>query len=113
MLSGDIHSAGAATHVVERDGADTPVFHEFVCTSISSVSVIAALGDAAVQVVEQVAGGTTYFDAELHGYCRVSITPERWQTQFVVVDSVDRDDAPARVDATVTLESGSNELVRT
>ena len=113
VLSGDIHSAGAATHVAERGGTEVTVAHEFVCTSISSVSVIAAHGDAAVQVVEQVAADAAYFEAELHGYCRVSVTPDRWETQFVVVDSVDSDDAPARVDATVTLEAGAEELVRT
>ena len=42
----------------------------------------------------------------------MTITPESWTTEFVTVADVETDDAPASVDATVELASGSKRLVR-
>ncbi len=112
VLSGDIHAAGASDLFAERNGERLPVAHELVCTSISSVSTIGALGPAAVGLVEQVAADAVYVNAEDHGYERVTVTPDSWTTEFVTVANVETDDAPASVDATVVLTSGSKKLVR-
>lgn len=112
VLSGDIHAAGASDLFAERGGERVPVAHELVTTSISSLSTIGELGPAAVSLVEQVAADAVYVNAEDHGYGRVTITPESWTTEFVTVADVETDDAPASVDATVELASGSKRLVR-
>jgi alkaline phosphatase D len=112
VLSGDIHAAGASDLFAERGGKRVPVAHELVTTSISSLSTIGELGPAVVSLVEQVAADAVYVNAEDHGYGRVTITPERWTTEFVIVANVETDDAPASVDATIELAAGSTELVR-
>jgi alkaline phosphatase D len=112
VLSGDIHAAGASDLFAERGGERVPVAHELVTTSISSLSTIGELGPAAVSLVEQVAADAVYVNAEDHGYGRVTITPERWTTEFVIVANVETDNAPASVDATIELAAGSTELVR-
>ena len=112
VLSGDIHSGGASDLFAERNGTRVPVAHEFVSTSISSLSIIAELGPGVVQLVEQVAEDAVYVNAEDHGYCRVTITPEGWTTEFMTVANVTDDDAPATVDATVELTAGAKKLMR-
>lgn len=112
VLSGDIHSGGASDLFAERNGTRVPVAHEFVSTSISSLSIIAELGPDVVQLVEQVAEDAVYVNAEDHGYCRVTITPEGWTTEFMTVANVSDDGAPATVDATVELTAGARKLVR-
>ncbi|MEZ5371479.1 MAG: alkaline phosphatase D family protein [Microthrixaceae bacterium] len=77
VLSGDIHAAGASDLFAERDGSGARQAHEFVTTSISSLSIIAELGPGVVELVEQVAADAVYVNAEDHGYARATITLER------------------------------------
>ena len=112
VLSGDIHAGGASDLFVERDGKRVPVAHELVTTSISSRSIIAELGPAVIDLVEEIAADAVYVNVEDHGYARATVTAEAWTTEFVTVANVTDDDAPASVDATVELTAGSKQLVR-
>ena len=112
VLSGDIHAGGASDLFVERDGKRVPVAHELVTTSISSRSIIAELGPAVIDLVEEIAADAVYVNVEDHGYARATVTAEAWTTECVTVANVTDDDAPASVDATVELTAGSKQLVR-
>ena len=89
VLSGDMHSSWVADLKTDfADPASPTVGTEFVGTSISSnfrsdfIPIIeGALLDPANAHVK-------FFDGTYHGYVRCAITPERWRSDYRVVDTV-------------------------
>ena len=45
--------------------------------------------------------GLAYANFEDNGYVRCTITPEKWTTEFVVVDTIGEPESAAKVDATM------------
>jgi alkaline phosphatase D len=91
VLSGDVHSGWVAELKGDfADPASPVVGTEFVGMSISSyfrrefVPIIeGALLDPANAHVK-------FFDGDSHGYVRCWVTPESWQSDYRVVDTVSR-----------------------
>ena len=110
VLTGDIHAAGCA--VLSTDGADqavTPVAVEFVCTSISSNGLAEAAGIDPTTLDPSIFG-LAYAELIHRGYCRCTITPERWTTEFVTVADVTNPQSEVTIAATVVTEAGSPSL---
>jgi alkaline phosphatase D len=107
VLTGDIHSAGAAElSVAAADGSRKPVAVEFIGTSITSGSLVDSVpGGAAIAKVENFPG-SAYLNVKDHGYARCTVTAAEWRTVFVVCD-ISTPTAPARVDATCVTKKGT------
>jgi len=56
--------------------------------------------------------GLAYANFSDHGYVRCSVTPERWEAEFVAVDTIDRPTSEASVDARVEVRAGTAGLRR-
>jgi len=110
VLTGDIHAAGA--NVLRTDGASgpaTPVAVELVTASISSRGLTEAIGiDPAT--LDPSIFGLTYAELIHRGYCRCTVTPERWSTEFVIVADVTDPASPTSVAATVVADAGTPAL---
>ena len=109
VLTGDIHSAGAATLYTGPAEARVPVATEFVGTSITSSSLVDRFPGGADAVAAVKFEGVEYLNVKDHGYCRCTITPQRWTTEFVVIDTRVQQATP-RVDATATVLAGAPEV---
>ena len=108
VLTGDIHAGGAAELRTPDAGIiGDVVAHEFVTTSISSPGFGAIAGTIDLSAI-----GLAYANFSDHGYARATITPERWTTEFVIVDSIETETAAASVDATVEIDAGTPGLRR-
>ena len=108
VLTGDIHAGGAAD--LRTPDADTKgeiVAHEFVGTSISSPGLGAITG-----AVDLSSLGLAYANFSDHGYCRCTVTPKKWTTEFVVVDTIDTPQSGATVDATTEVVAGTPGITR-
>jgi alkaline phosphatase D len=103
VLTGDIHFAATGTMRFGERGVGTPVWVEFVATSISSGGAI----DPAV--TEVLRGFPDVLDAELEhrGYIMHTVTPQRWTAEYRMVDTVKEQDAPMFVYNTYVVEAGS------
>jgi alkaline phosphatase D len=102
VLTGDIHAAGAADLRLPDAGREGKVVaHELVGTSISSRG-LDSLGS--VDLTGPL--GIPYANFRDRGYCRCTITPERWLAEFVVVDTVEQPTSDARIDAKVAITAG-------
>ena len=109
VLTGDIHAGGAADiRLPDAGTAGDVVAHELVGTSISSPGLGAALAGA----IDLTSMGLTYANFADHGYVRCTVTPERWQADFMVVESIDRPTSDASVDASVEVRAGTPGLRR-
>ena len=108
ILTGDIH-AGAAADIRSPDAGLTGpiVAHELIGPGISSAG-FAALAKA----VDPKAIGVAYVNAADNGYVRCTVTPERWTTDFVVMDTIKTPDGKAGVAATVVVDAGTPGLRR-
>lgn len=103
VLTGDIHAGGAADLRVPDAGSDGDIVaHELVAPGISSPG-LGALADAVAGAGLDLA----YANFSDNGYVRCTITPERWRTEFVVVDTIGADTSPASVAGTVDLQAGT------
>ena len=109
VLTGDIHSAGAG--VLSTDDG-TPVGVEFVGTSITSSTLARIVPGGERLLTTESFPGIDYLNVTDHGYGRCTITPTEWTTEYVMVEGVDRADAPARVDATLVASAGTPALRR-
>lgn len=103
VLGGDIHSFWANDLKLDFDEAGSPtVASEFVGTSITSRGVpyeqFAAMRGDNPQV--------RFFDSRSRGYSRATVTPERWQTDFVALSDVRDVRATAKVLARFVVEAG-------
>lgn len=107
VLSGDIHAAGAG--VLKTDGVNgpaTPVAVELVATSISSEGLAARIGIDPGGLSPSIFG-LAYAELTHRGYCRCTVTPERWTTEFMIVADVTDPTSSTSVAATATIERGT------
>jgi alkaline phosphatase D len=105
IITGDIHSSWV--HDIKADfddPASATLATEFVGTSISSdfpaqfiAPVQAALGDNP---------HTKYFNGALRGYVRCTLTPERWTSDYRLVESILDENAPTVTAASFVVENG-------
>ncbi len=105
VLTGDIHRNLVNDLRVDDRQAELPVVAtEFVGTSITSGGNGSTDTDkqAAIQVENP---GVRFFNSE-RGYVRCRVTPESWQSDYVVVEDVTKPGAPAIIRATFHVESG-------
>ncbi|GGN95313.1 MULTISPECIES: alkaline phosphatase D family protein [Haloarcula] len=112
VVTGDFHSNWANEITSARRDGET-IGTEFVGTSISSggdgaeytdfdSDEAGALGRYVVEENENVA-----YNNGRRGYTRCTLTPDRWVTEFRVVDYVTDRGAPIRTDATFVVEDGA------
>ncbi len=107
VLTGDIHSNWAnELQVPESNGAASgpPVAIEFVGTSISSGGDGSDIGKDTAGVLAENPFVKLY--NKQRGYVTCQITPERWQTQFRVLDYVTKPGSPIKTRATFVVENG-------
>ena len=106
VLTGDIHSAGAANlHEVPEDRTTPILVHEFVGTSISSPGLSDLIPNAeGVLSVESL--GVEYINLVDHGYGRCTVTNKQWKTEFVMVKTVEEPTSTSFVDAVFTISAG-------
>lgn len=111
VLTGDEHQNYAGE--LHRDGTDpgpVPVATEFVSTSISSG------GDGIAQRPDTMAIAAENEQLKWHnaqrGYVLCDVAQERWQTEFVVLDTVIERGGEARVAQRLAVERGRPGVVR-
>lgn len=104
VITGDFHSHWANNLVSAKDGSSEPVGAEFVGTSISSGGNGTDMDDFGRYVVTE-NDNVEYYNNQ-RGYVRCTVTPDRWTTEFRVLEYVDEPGAPIRTDATVELTAG-------
>lgn len=105
VLTGDIHSNWVNDLQVDCDDRNASVVGtEFVGTSISSGG---DGGDGEKYRTSVMADNpfVKFYNSQ-RGYLRCEVTPERWQTDFRVVDFVSRADSPCRTRASFVVENG-------
>ncbi len=82
---------------------------EFVGTSISSAGVPYEAFAEALRENPHI----RYFESRRRGYVRCEVTPERWRTDFRVVESVRDPVSPVSTLASFTVENGRPRVVTT
>jgi alkaline phosphatase D len=108
VLTGDIHAGGAADlRMPDATTTGEIIAHELVGPGISSPG----LGPVANGLDPSVLG-LAYANFADNGYVRCTVTPEKWVTEFVVVDTIAAETSPAKVDATVEIEAGTPGITR-
>ncbi|WP_426572521.1 alkaline phosphatase D family protein [Aquihabitans sp. McL0605] len=108
VLTGDIHAGGAADLRLPDAGVTGAIVaHEFVGPAISSPGF-----GAIASGLDLSAFGLAYANFEDHGYVRCTVTPERWTTEFLVVDTIDAPTSAIKVDATVEVLAGTPGMKR-
>jgi alkaline phosphatase D len=110
VLTGDEHQNYAGElHIDGRNPEGAPIATEFVTTSISSG------GDGQDQRADQAAFLTANpqlkFRNSQRGYVICDVTPERWQTEFKVLDKVSERGGTLTTRATFAVEAGDARLV--
>ena len=107
VLTGDEHQ-NFAGELRTRGGAGEAVAVEFVGTSVSSG------GDGADKRTgnERVMAENPFlkFTNDRRGYLACDVTPERWTTDYKVVERVSVPDAPVSTAASIAVERGKPEL---
>jgi alkaline phosphatase D len=105
VLTGDIHSNWVNDLKVNfRDGKSPAVATELVGTSITS-------GGDGTDMPERLTGVLAenpfvkFYNGQ-RGYVSCSVTPQRWQADYQVVDYVTRKDAPRRTRASFVIADG-------
>ena len=108
VLTGDIHAGGAADlRLPDASIEGEIVAHEIVGPGISSPG----LG-AIANGIDPSAFGLAYANFADNGYVRCTVTPEKWTSEFVVVDTIQTETSPASVDATVEVVAGTPGITR-
>jgi alkaline phosphatase D len=110
VLTGDEHQNYAGElHIDGRNPGRTPIATEFVATSISSG------GDGSDVRGDQEeflrANPQLKFRNSQRGYVLCDVTPERWQTEFKVLDQVQNRNGVLATRATFAVEAGDARLV--
>ena len=108
VLTGDIHAGGAA----ELRSPDATITGELVAYELVTPGISSPGFGAIATGIDLSALGLAYANFEDNGYVRATITPERWTTEFVVVDTIATPTADASVAATVDIDAGRAGLVR-
>ena len=105
VLTGDIHSNWVNDLKVDFRNEKAPaVATEFVGTSITS-------GGDGVDLPESLTGVMAenpfvrFYNGQ-RGYVSCSVTPQRWQTDYQVIDAVTKKDAPRRTRASFVVADG-------
>lgn len=105
VLTGDIHSNWVNDLRVEDHQPETPVVAtEFVGTSISS----GGNGVDRIRSHDELLGdnpGVRFHNAE-RGYCRCTVTPTAWTSEYIVLDNITRPGGRATTRATFIVEAG-------
>jgi alkaline phosphatase D len=105
VLTGDIHSNWVNDLKVNfRDEKSPVIGTEFVGTSITSGGDGADLPARLTGVMAE--NPFVRFYNGQRGYVSCSVTPQRWQTDYQVVDFVTKKDAPRRTRASFLVEDG-------
>ena len=105
VIGGDIHSFWANDLKLDFDDPRSPtVASEFVGTSISSRGV----DHQRFSAMRADNPHVKFFDSQVRGYARATVTPKRWQTEFVSLGQAVVTDpaAPARVLSRWVVEAG-------
>jgi alkaline phosphatase D len=106
VVSGDIHVSGVGDLKLDYDSADAPIVaSEFVGTSITS-SANAAFQDLVQQVVET-NPHVKWADAQRRGYVRCTISPDDYQADYRLVDTVLEPESAIRTATSWQVERGS------
>lgn len=108
-LAGDIHSNWANNLLLDfNDAGSQAVATEFVGTSISS----SGNGRPAPPDIDQLLADNPFvnFHNTQRGYVRCTITPERWQSDYQVVEYIDKPGAPLVTKASLVVEDGRPEI---
>jgi alkaline phosphatase D len=103
VVTGDFHRSWA-NDLRSPDDPSKSVGAEFVGTSISSNGDGTDMDAFGRQVIERNAN-VKYYNGK-RGYTRCTITPEKWVTDYRVVEYVTEPGAPVRTDARFVLEPG-------
>ena len=109
VLTGDEHQNYAGE--LHLDGAHpdvAPIGAEFVVTSISSGGDGVDQRDDMARI--QAANPQLKFNNSQRGYAICDVTPQRWTTEFKVLDAITRRDGKLSTRATWALESGNPRL---
>ena len=89
VLSGDIHSNWVADLKTDFADPGSPIVGtEFVGTSITSDFSPELIPIIAAALLDPANAHVKFFDGAFHGYVRCSVTPERWRSDYRVVDTV-------------------------
>ena len=105
VLTGDIHSNWVNDLKVDfRDEKSPAIATEFVGTSIASGGDGADLPDRLKGVMAE-NPFVRFYNAQ-RGYVSCSVTPQRWQADYQVVDFVTKKDAPRRTRASFVVADG-------
>lgn len=110
VLTGDIHTNWANELLTDFDQLDSrSVATEFVGTSISS----GGDGTAAPKQLNALLSENPFvkFHNAQRGYVRCEVTPQRWQTDFRVVDKVTEPGAAVATCKSFVVESGQAKLL--
>jgi alkaline phosphatase D len=105
VLTGDIHSNWVADLKGDFEKQDSPVVGtEFVGTSITSGGDGA---DTQAATARRLAENPhiKFFNGQ-RGYVRCVVTPDRWQTEYRVLDAVTREDGAVSTRASFAVENG-------
>ncbi len=110
VLTGDEHQNYAGElHLDGRNPEGPPIASEFVTTSISSS------GDGQDQRSDgrRIVADNAFlkFNNAQRGYVVCDVTPERWQTQFKVLDKVSEKGGTLSTRATFVVASGDASVV--
>jgi alkaline phosphatase D len=110
VLTGDVHSNWANELIADFDQLDSRVVGvEFAGTSISS----GGDGGPALSRAEQYQSENPFvkFYNSQRGYVRCEVTPEKWHTDFRIVEKVSTRGAPVQTCKSFVIESGRPKLV--
>ena len=105
VLTGDIHKNYANDLKVDYDDPDSAtIAAEFVGTSISS----GGDGSATPRGGEELLAENPFvkFYNDERGYVRCEVTPDRWRSDYQVLEYVTRPDCPASTRASFVVENG-------
>ena len=110
VLTGDEHQHFAGElHLDGRNPQARPIATEFVATSITSGG--NGTDQRADMVEIQAANPMLKFNNYQRGYIVCDVTPQRWQTEFKVLDRVTERDGTLSTRATLAVEAGDPRVV--
>lgn len=110
VLTGDEHQNYAGElHLDGRNPGDRAIATEFVATSISSGG--NGMDQRPDMVAIQAANPQLKFNNYQRGYIICDVTPQRWRTEFKVLDSVTDPKASLTTRAALAVEAGSPRIV--
>ena len=97
VLSGDVHSSWVNELKADFTETTSPVVAtEFVGPSVTSHFPTTFLPVISSALADPANNHVKFFEGTLHGYVRCHVTPERWRSDYRVVDTVARPNANVR-----------------